>query len=93
MRERKKEREKEDDFSSTRKSMTSLLVFLCPIMSVDIGEKEAGDGVGNPCRTYAKRKRPREVHPLSSLFRLHPEMHPLSIFLRAESDDIYITRR
>jgi len=39
-RKKERKRKREDDFSSTRKSMTSLLVFLCPIMSVDIGEKE-----------------------------------------------------
>lgn len=69
-RKEKKERERYGDFDSTRKSMASSLVFLCPIMSVDVG-REAGDGMrleilAGPC---AKGKRPREVHPLSSLFQ------------------------
>lgn len=41
-RKRGGKRKRDGDFSSTRKSMTSLLVFLCPIMSVDIGEGGGG---------------------------------------------------
>lgn len=39
-------RKRDGDFSSTRKSMASLLVFLCPIMSVDIGEERRGRMMG-----------------------------------------------